>query len=137
PALHAAQPAVGVVRPAYGDRPGPIRGGASYGVSVTILDDAREGMDLSVRPQDDLFGHMNGTWLRTEEIPADKSAWGPFAMLADQSEAQVRTIIEELAASKGEPGSEAQKIGDMFASFMDTDAVNARGAEPLKPYLAK
>ena len=104
---------------------------------VTILDDAREGMDLSVRPQDDLFGYMNGTWLATEEIPADKSAWGPFAMLADQSEAQVRAIIEELAASHGEPGSEAQKIGDLFASFMDTDAVNARGAEPLKPYLAK
>ncbi|BBH17338.1 putative zinc metalloprotease [Nocardioides baekrokdamisoli] len=104
---------------------------------MTILDDAREGMDLSVRPQDDLFGHVNGTWLATAEIPADKSAWGPFAMLADQSEAQVRAIIEELAASGGEPGSEAQKIGDLFASFMDIDAVNARGAAPLEPWFAK
>lgn len=94
-------------------------------------------MDLSVRPQDDLFGHVNGTWLATEEIPADKSAWGPFAMLADHSEAQVRAIIEELAASHGEPGSEAQKIGDLFASFMDTEAINVLGATPLAPYLAK
>ena len=45
---------------------------------MSILDDAREGMDLDIRPQDDLFGHVNGRWLETEEIPADRSSWaGP------------------------------------------------------------
>lgn len=101
-----------------------------------MLDDAREGMDLSVRPQDDLFGHVNGRWLVETEIPSDRSSWGPFVQLADEAEAHVRTIIEELAASGGEPGTDAQKIGDLYASFMDTDAIAARGTEPLRPLLA-
>ena len=60
---------------------------------MTILDDARSGMDPDIRPQDDLFRHMNGRWLDTTEIPADRSAWGAFTMLADESEARVRAII--------------------------------------------
>jgi endothelin-converting enzyme/putative endopeptidase len=103
---------------------------------VTILDDAREGMDLSIRPQDDLFGHVNGRWLVDTEIPSDRSSWGPFVQLADAAEEQVRVIIEELAETTAEPGSDAQKIGDLFASFMDTDAIAARGREPLRPLLA-
>jgi endothelin-converting enzyme/putative endopeptidase len=54
--------------------------------SVTILDDAKAGMDPDVRPQDDLFGHVNGRWLATEEIPADRSAWGSFVELAETAE---------------------------------------------------
>src|SRR5690349_2383622 len=76
---------------------------------VSILDDARPGMDLGTRPQDDLFGHVNGTWLAETEIPADRSSWGPFVQLADQAEEDVRAIITELAT--GEPASEdARKI---------------------------
>jgi putative endopeptidase len=99
---------------------------------MTILDDAKPGMDLAVRPQDDLFGHVNGTWLATAEIPSDRSSWGPFVELADEAEARVRTIIEEFGASGGEPGSNAQKIGDLYASFMDEEAVEARGATPIQ-----
>ena len=69
---------------------------------MTILDDAKPGMDLSVRIQDDLFGHVNGTWLATTEIPSDRSAWGPFVSLADLSEQRVRGIIEELAGRRGQ-----------------------------------
>ncbi|MFE7224818.1 M13 family metallopeptidase [Nocardioides sp. NPDC057577] len=98
---------------------------------MTILDDARPGMDDSIRPQDDLFGFVNGTWLREVEIPSDRSSWGPFVMLADQAEKDVRAIIEELATSGGAPGSDAQKIGDLFASFMDEEGVAARGVRPL------
>ncbi|HET7689063.1 MAG TPA: M13-type metalloendopeptidase [Nocardioidaceae bacterium] len=104
---------------------------------MTILDDAKPGMDLSVRIQDDLFGHVNGTWLATTEIPSDRSAWGPFVALADLSEQRVRGIIEELAEQGGEPGSNAQKIGDLFASFMDEDAVEALGATPIQPDLQR
>ena len=90
-------------------------------------------MDPDIRPQDDLFGHVNGRWLRETEIPSDRSSWGPFVMLADTAEQQVRDIIEELAARGGEPGSDEQKIGDLFASFMDTEAVAAKGLEPIRP----
>ena len=66
---------------------------------VTTLDDARAGMDPDIRPQDDLFGHVNGRWLAETEIPSDRSSWGPFVQLADMAEEQVRAIIEELAAA--------------------------------------
>jgi endothelin-converting enzyme/putative endopeptidase len=85
-------------------------------------------MDLSVRPQDDLFGHVNGTWLREYEIPADKASAGAFTVLVDEAEAQVREIIE------GAP--EGSRIGDLYASFMDTAAVDAAGVEPIKPMVA-
>jgi putative endopeptidase len=99
---------------------------------VTILDDARPGMDPDVRPQDDLFRHMNGRWLDTTDIPADKSAWGSFTMLADESEARVRAIIEGLAEGDHEAGSNAQKIGDLYASFMDEERIEELGAEPIR-----
>jgi putative endopeptidase len=104
---------------------------------VSILDDAREGMDLDIRPQDDLFGHVNGRWLETVEIPSDRSSWGPFVQLADAAESDVRAIIEGLAAdpSSGSDETDARKIGDLFASFMDTDAIAARGIEPIEPLL--
>src|SRR5215218_5150969 len=93
--------------------------------SVSILDDAREGMDTATRPQDDLFGHVNGRWLAETEIPSDRSSWGPFVQLADVAEAQVRTIIEDLARSVDQGGTDidedARKIGDLFHSFMDTE----------------
>jgi putative endopeptidase len=98
---------------------------------VTILDDARPGMNPDIRPQDDLFRHVNGRWLDTTDIPADRSSWGAFVALADRSEARVREIISELAAGTHEPGSNAQKIGDLFTSFMDEDRVERLGAEPV------
>ncbi len=102
---------------------------------MTILDDARPGMDPGTRPQDDLFRHVNGRWLEETEIPADKPGWGAFAVLAEQSEQRVRAIIEELAGRQHEPGSNAQKIGDLFGSFMDEERIEALGAEPLRPEL--
>ena len=99
---------------------------------MSILDDARDGMNPDIRPQDDLFGHVNGRWLDEVEIPADRSSWGPFVQLADAAEEHVRAIIEELAA--GEPrDDDARKIGDLFASFMDTERIDKLGTRPLRP----
>src|SRR3546814_14630301 len=56
-------------------------------------------MNPDIRPQDDLFGHVNGRWLEETEIPSDRSSWGPFVQLADVAEEQVRVIIEDLAAA--------------------------------------
>ena len=101
---------------------------------MSTLDDAREGMDLDTRPQDDLFGHVNGRWLAEEEIPSDRSSWGPFIQLADAAEQHVKEIIEELAEADADSLSEdARKIGDLFSSFMDTATIDERGSRPLKP----
>jgi putative endopeptidase len=111
---------------------------------VTILDDARAGMNPDIRPQDDLFGHVNGTWLDTTEIPNDRSSWGPFVQLADVAEEQVHAIIEDLvvstsstdgARSTGQDMSEDAKIAILYASFMDQDRINAQGIEPIRARL--
>ncbi|GAB4008696.1 M13 family metallopeptidase [Nocardioides ultimimeridianus] len=99
---------------------------------VSILDDARPGMDPAIRPQDDLFGHVNGTWLTETEIPSDRSSWGPFVQLADRAEEQVKEIITELAAEGG-ASEDARKIADLFNSFMDTDRIEAAGVAPAQP----
>lgn len=105
---------------------------------MTILDDARPGMDESVRPQDDLFGHVNGRWLAETEIPSDRSSWGGFAMLAEEAELHVRAIIEGAAElSANEPkGSTLQQIGDLWKSFMDEGRIEKLGAEPIADDLA-
>jgi endothelin-converting enzyme/putative endopeptidase len=102
---------------------------------VSILDDARPGFDHAIRPQDDLFGHVNGHWLATEEIPSDRSSWGPFVTLADQAEEHVRAIIEELAAATPDAATEPGKIAALYASFMDEETVERRGIEPIGPLL--
>jgi putative endopeptidase len=106
---------------------------------MSMLDEAREGMDPAIRPQDDLFGHVNGRWLETAEIPPDKGSWGPFVQLAEAAEAQVRTIIEELAerVASGEQdlGDDAMRVACLYASFMDEAAVESRGVEPMRPLL--
>src|SRR5215212_7527318 len=93
-------------------------------------------MNTDIRPQDDLFGHVNGKWLEEAEIPSDRAAWGPFVMLADTAEQQVREIIEDCAAGRVD-GGDAQKIGDLFASFMDEDRVNELGSTPIRETLAE
>ncbi|HJQ03898.1 MAG TPA: M13-type metalloendopeptidase, partial [Nocardioides sp.] len=99
---------------------------------MSILDDARPGMDTTIRPQDDLFGHVNGTWLAETEIPSDRSSWGPFVELADRAEEQVKAIITDLASTGGD-SEDARKIADLFNSFMDTDRIEAAGVAPAQP----
>src|SRR5580765_6842484 len=93
------------------------------GECVTSNGSLRDGNDPSVRPQDDLFGHVNGGWYDTVEIPADLPGFGGFIQLRLNAEQQVGDLLREAAveAASGtaEPGSPAQQIGDMFASFLD------------------
>ena len=102
----------------------------------------RSGLDLthldtSARPQDDLYGHVNGGWLRDHVMPPDRATDGAFRALADQAERDVRAIVEEAAAATAGEGSLQQKIGDLYSAFMDTGAVEAAGTEPLRPLLAE
>jgi putative endopeptidase len=100
----------------------------------------KPGLDLAaikstVRPQDDLFRHVNGKWLDETKIPEDKAVYGSFHMLADDSELAVKALIEEAAAN---PSSHtARQIGDLYSSFMDEARMEELGAEPIKPGLEK
>jgi predicted metalloendopeptidase len=95
-------------------------------------------IDSSVRPQDDFYQYVNGNWLKSTQIPADRARHGTFIELADKSEAALRSIIEETAAVRErKPGSDAQKVGDLYQSFMDTERVEALGLEPLRPELER
>ncbi|WP_191564474.1 M13 family metallopeptidase [Janibacter melonis] len=91
-------------------------------------------LDPTTRPQDDLYGHVNNSWLSSVEIPADKGRYGVFDVLRERSEEDVRAIVEEAAA---DPGSDpdARLIGGLFSSFMDEEAVEAAGLAPLRPRL--
>ncbi|AYG03663.1 M13 family metallopeptidase [Gryllotalpicola protaetiae] len=91
-------------------------------------------LDLEIRPQDDLFRHVNGKWLERTEIPSDKARWGSFYQLAEEAEKNVREIITE--AQHAEVGTEARKFGKLFTSFMDTERIEALGATPLASSLA-
>ncbi|MBJ7476166.1 M13 family metallopeptidase [Rhodococcus erythropolis] len=96
----------------------------------------RSGIDLThldggTRAQDDLFVHVNGKWLAEYEIPADRAVDGAFRTLYDKAEQDVQTIITEAAESNSAAGTDAQRIGDLYSSFMDADAVEAAGLGPI------
>jgi len=101
----------------------------SFGVDLTQ-------MDTSVKPGDDFYRYVNGKWLDTFQMPPDRARYTTGTSVFDKTEAQVHAIVDELAAAKGAPGTNAQKIGDLYAAWMDEAAIEARGTEPLKPYLA-
>ncbi|MGH3785924.1 MAG: hypothetical protein ACRDRG_05095, partial [Pseudonocardiaceae bacterium] len=89
------------------------------------------GYDRQVRAQDDLFQFVNGQWLSTTEIPADRTRYGVFDLLTEQSQRNLRAIIEDSAARDAAAGSPDQQIGDFYESFMDTTRLDALGAAPL------
>lgn len=94
-------------------------------------------MDTSVAPGDDFYRYVNGNWLRLTEIPADKSNHGAFSVLADEAEENLRRIIEEAAAEDAAIGSDSQKVGDFYSSFMNEDMTNRLGINPLRDSLAQ
>jgi predicted metalloendopeptidase len=111
---------------------------ASLGAQVKELGVDTAGFDRSVRPQDDFYRFVNGTWLRTTQIPADRSSFGAFVTLTDRSEAAVRQILDEaVAAPNPARGSDTQKLGDLYASFMDSARVERLGVTPIRPDLAR
>ena len=109
----------------------------AYPVRMT---DSRSGLALDelsaeIRPQDDLFRHVNGAWLERTEIPEDKARWGSFHLIAEQAEKDVHAIVEETQVA--EPGTESRKIGDLYTSFMDTERIAELGGTPLLDQLAR
>ena len=96
-----------------------------------------EYFDTTVAPGDDFYRYVNGVWLDSTPIPSDKSNYGSFIALADEAEENLRAIIEAAAAENAPMGSDAQKVGDFYTSFMDQERVEALGAQPLQATLSE
>ena len=110
----------------------PLVGQTPLGLGIDTTN-----FDGHVRPQDDFFRFANGTWLRTTAIPQDRSTYGAFVELDDASQEALRRIVEEAAAGAHAEGSVEQKVGDFYASFMDSLAVERLGIDPLRPELER
>ena len=126
-------PAVAATKPAKPAAGKPASGKpqlGTWGVDLT-------GRDMTIKPGDDFWKHANGTWDKRTEIAPDRTSVGGFVTLADLSEKRVRAIVEDVAKTGGKAGTPAQQIGDMYASWMDEAAIEARGANVITPYLTR
>src|SRR6516225_7023182 len=92
-------------------------------------------MDRSVKPGDDFYLYANGEWIKRTEIPPDRARLGVFSKLADQSNKRTAALIEEAAKASASAGSSSRKIADLYNSYMDEAAVEAKGLAPLRPHL--
>ena len=90
------------------------------------------GMDTSVAAGDDFNAYANGGWIKATPIPADKSSYGIFARLADETRKQTLTLIEEAAKAGSAASGDARKIADFYSSFMDEAAIESKGIAPLQ-----
>lgn len=93
--------------------------------------------DKSVRPQDDFYNFVNGSWMKTATIPADKSTWGSFNKLGEDTDNNAMTILSSLLNDKFAAGSEGKKIQDLYGTYMNMDKRNADGLTPIKADLSK
>ncbi|WP_233254059.1 M13 family metallopeptidase [Hymenobacter sedentarius] len=107
---------------------------ASKGVGINIAN-----IDPTVKPCEDFFHFASGNWLKNNPIPASESQWGSFHELFNSNQATLRTILEDAArnASKATKGTNAQKVGDFYASAMDSAAIEAAGLKFLQPHLSR
>jgi putative endopeptidase len=110
------------------NQPGAPRFG-SFGIDLAA-------MDPSVKPGNDFFRYVDGHWLATEKIPADRTTWGSFAILREQADSDVKAIIETAAAADAPKGTNEQKIGDYYKAFLDTGKIDQLGLAPAKAGLA-
>lgn len=101
-----------------------------WGINLTT-------QDASVAAGDDFNKYVNGAWISTFDIPADKSRYGSFDLLREKSEQRVRKIIEDMSAAEPAVTTPEGKIGAIYNAYMDTDAINAAGLAPVEPYFAK
>ena len=92
-------------------------------------------MDSSVKPGDDFFAYVNGSWMKRTEIAPDRSFVGIDSVLNDQIDRDVRAIVEDMAKNPAQSGKIGQQVGDLYASWMDEAGIEAHGTAPLKPYL--
>ncbi|WP_128545772.1 M13 family metallopeptidase [Larkinella soli] len=104
-------------------------------VRTTFFDNS--GMDTTIRPGNDFFSFANGNWVKNSKIPEDQTGWGSFYTLYEENQKKTKAILERAASGDHSAGSVEQKVGDFFASGMDTATIEKLGYDPLKAELAK
>src|SRR5216683_6801667 len=102
----------------------------SWGFDATNL-------DKTCKPCDDFYQFAMGGWMKSNPIPPEYSSWGTFTQLADKNQQNLKQILDAAVSAKAAPGSNEQKIGDFYASCMDTTPIDAAGTKPLEPELAR
>lgn len=95
------------------------------------------GMDSTVKPGDNFFLYANGKWIKNTEIPKTETGWGSFYTLYNDNIKNLRNILENAAKGNAAKGSNEQKVGDFYASGMDSLTIEKLGVEPVKPILTK
>jgi putative endopeptidase len=126
----------GAAYAAPNDVPASTASAAAAALTASGVD--KGAVDPSVRPQDDFFRYSQGKWLKDVEIPNDRSSWGAFNVAQENVEGQIRTLIEQASQDKNaKAGSDSQKMGDYYASFVDQARRDALGVKPLAPELAR
>lgn len=111
-------------------------------VTKTVVNSTDKGLDISlmdtsVRPQDDFYNYVSGTWMKTAKIPSDKPTWGSFNKLGEDTDNNSMTILNSLLKDKFADGSEGKKIQDLYASYMNMEKRNADGIKPIQEHLNK
>ena len=96
-----------------------------------------EYMDKTVRPQDNFYNFVNGNWMKTTEIPSDRARWGSFDELRENTDIVSLNILKGLLGQNHTKGSDKQKIGDIYQSYIDFDSRDKAGLKPIQPYLEK
>src|SRR5947208_992808 len=94
-------------------------------------------LDKTCKPCDDFYQFAMGGWMKANPIPPEYSSWGTFTELADKNQRNLRQILDDAVNAKARPGSNEQKIGDFYASCMDTPAIEAAGTKPLEAEIAR
>ena len=95
------------------------------------------GMDRSVKPGDDFFAYANGAWLKTAEIPADRSSYGTDAILSEETSKRIRELIQQAATGPAPAGSDEQLVGDFYKAYTDQAGIDARGLSALNGRLQR
>jgi putative endopeptidase len=128
--------ACGGGRTASQSTPEPTAEAASPAPAAGAHDIDRAAIDPSIAPGDDFFRYASGTWLKKTEIPADRSSYGAWSVLFDRAQQRTRELLEKAGAGNAAAGSDERKIGDYFATYMDEQAIEKKGLEPLRETLA-
>ena len=115
-------------------RPAEPRAASAAALASGIL---RQHMDLGIRPQDDFFRYVNGSWLRTAEIPAEYPLYGAFSELRRSTRERVRSIVEDAAAGRMSADPDAWRLGTYYSTYLDSARAERLGLEPLRPELMR
>ncbi|MGF7080012.1 M13 family metallopeptidase [Mucilaginibacter sp. UYCu711] len=124
-----------------------MAGGVCLAASAFVIDKPKPkpprkfidpaNMDLSVKPGDDFFEYANGNWIKNNPIPAKATRWGSFSIISQENTDHVVSILKDASKNPGLKGSVTQRVGDMYASGMDTVTIENRGYDPIKADLER